>query len=180
MDYSVFNELIKKPLFKHEVLHLAKAALAQHNLLKKAVEISAGNQQQGAIRASWMISHAFDLEPSTVLSYLNDLVKISLETPLESVRRIYLRIIANTSINEAQAAQLIDPCLRWMMSESQPVAVRCNALQVVSNICVTEPLLAREVIVIIQELEEFGSPAFKSKSRQVLKRLKKISNDQID
>jgi len=180
MDYSQFTELIKKPLFKQEILHLAQVALSHPELLEKAVEISAGSNQHGAIRASWMISHAFDLEHSAVLPYLNDLVRIALETPHESVRRIYLRVIANTSIQEVHASQLIDPCLRWMVSESYPVAVRCNAMQVVCNICIMEPTLAHEVMVLIQELEEFGSPAFKAKSRHVRKRLAKISFSQLE
>ena len=124
-----------------------------------------------AWRAGWVLDHFERNNNKTLQPYLNQLIEILLQTPHHGVQRHLTRILSNAPVSELEDGRLVDACFNWLLNPRTPIAVKANAMQILSNLCATYPELGQELKTVIDDGYENGTAAFKSRGRKILERL---------
>lgn len=176
LDIAFLQSLLRKPLSRRHIMSVANMVAHYPEMMSQAIILVQSDDEQEAMRASWMLSHLYDKKPQLLAEWQPQLVDIGLKTPSDSVRRNLLRIIEGLSLDDQQSGFLFDACLRWMISENYSIAVRANAMQLLYRICCREPELVSEVEQHIRAVLPFGSAGFRSRANIVLNNLTKIQN----
>lgn len=170
-------ELLNKHPSKAHMKMICGLLMKNDQLFPLVFEIIRQGDAQSAMRAAWLLSNLYDLEAEALLPYQQQMIQAVLATESDSVRRSLLRVIESGNLSDQdddeQLGRLFDACLRWMVSESHAIAVRCNAMQVLYRICLIEPELAPEVILNIETLIAHGSAGFRSRGKKIIAALKK-------
>ncbi len=124
-----------------------------------------------AWRAGWVLDNFERKNNRALLPYLNQLSEILLQTPHHGVQRHITRILCNAPATELEDGRLVDACFNWLLNPQTPVAVKANAMEIISKLCSTYPELGQELKTVIFEGYETGTAAFKSRGRKILERL---------
>jgi hypothetical protein len=124
-------------------------------------------------RASWVVTNITDKHPEMLKPYLNQVVSKIHIFKHHGTRRNMLRSLASIDIPEKYHGKLFDDCYRWLQSKDELPAVKVHSMQILYNISKREPDLLRELQMIIEELTDHESAAIRSRSKEILKRLRK-------
>lgn len=146
LDDSLFTEIYK-------LIYCANPKLAWH--------------------AAWVIDHVSEADPSKLEAFIPEMIDQLPKLKSSSLKRHFTRMLASQKIPENQMGLLVD-VLYNLLSPSEAIAVRANALQVLYNIALIEPALQAELINVTEIiLEEELTPGMFSKAKRVLRLLKR-------
>jgi len=121
-------------------------------------------------RAAWVLRFCAEYHPTLVLPYLSELIS-NLERPIpDAVKRNTVRLLQNINIPPEFQGQLADICFNYLTG-SEPVAVKAFAMTILANLTKTEPDLANELKIILQNQLPHASPAFSVRARKILREL---------
>lgn len=126
-----------------------------------------------AWHAAWVIDHVSEENPSMLKPYVQALIERLPGLKSSSLKRHFTRMLLSQKIPDHLLGSLVD-VLYNLLSPDEAVAVRANALQLLYNISLLEPDLKPELISVIEAiLEEELTPGMNSKSRNLLKALRR-------
>jgi hypothetical protein len=118
-------------------------------------------------RAGWPLSDISIRHPKLVQKHLKKLLINTQKTGLHNaVLRNTVRLLQFVEIPKQLHGLATDTCFRLFNDQSQPVAVRCFAMTVLSNLCKTYPELAQELTLSIQDQLPFATAGFKSRAKK--------------
>lgn len=121
-------------------------------------------------RASWVVSTCFDKWPFLVQPYISDIIDFIPIAEHSGIKRLLLRILAESDIPEKKMAEILNICFDYLEAD-MPVAIKVHSMQIIYNISSIEPGLKPELIAIIEDQMPRHSPAFKSRGTKLLKKL---------
>lgn len=176
-DKAEFLGLLNRPLSRSHIQMVVRLIGERQELIKLAVETIESGSERETVMASWLLSHLYDSHPGLLFTHQSRMIELALNTGSDSIRRNLLRIIEGIPLPEDQLSALFDRCLAWMISENYAIAVRANAMQVLYRICCIEPGLTDELRAHILALQAFGSAGFKSRAKNVLKKLDALNKN---
>jgi hypothetical protein len=111
-------------------------------------------------RAAWPLSYIAVTQPQLAKPYLKRLVQVLGQTNNHpAVPRNILRLFEEIKVPASLAASLFDHCLRHILSESSPVAVRAYAITVAAGIASEFPDLKGELDPLLLQLSQLDQPA---------------------
>jgi hypothetical protein len=171
--------LLSGPLTRRASEKLAMNAVEQPQSIECLFSVVRTADQVKASRASWVLGHLWDISPTSLALYMDDVVDIIIGTAHESVRRNFLRIVADSEPETSVLMALFEHCIGCMISERHAVAVRCNAMQLLYLTCKKEPDLSREVKTYIESCIGFGSAAFKARGKAIVKQLSLLEQNEL-
>jgi len=126
-----------------------------------------------AWHAAWVIDHVSEAEPSKLEIFVPEMIDHLSQLRSSSLKRHFTRMLLSQKIPENRLGKLVD-ILYNLLSPSEAVAVRANALQLLLNISMIEPELQPELITITESiLEEELTPGMNSKAKSILRILKR-------
>ena len=99
------------------------------------------------------------------------------ETKKDNQRRHSLKILSTIDLRELDEDRLgilIDRCFNWLEDAVNPTAVKMFAMEIIYNYVVIEPVLASELIAVIENQFEDSTPGFKNRGEKLLKKLYKL------
>lgn len=178
-NYIKWLGLLSGPLTRRASEKLAMHALEQPQSVECLFSVVRTADQVKASRASWVLGHLWDISPTSLALFKDDIIDIIMSTANESVRRNFLRVVADSEPETPVLMALLEHCIEWMISERHAVAVRCNAMQILYLSCIKEPELSREVKTYIESCIGFGSAAFKARGKAILKQLSLLEQDEV-
>jgi len=121
-------------------------------------------------RAALVLSVCSESHPALVQPYLKDLI-LNLEKPVsDAVKRNTIRYLQKISIPTELQGRLVDICFNYLTG-TEPVAIKAFAMTVLANLVKTEPDLANELKIIIQDQLPHASPGFSARARKILREL---------
>lgn len=179
-DAKPIDQLFHRGMLKKEASLVAELFIRKPEMLGQLIEFIGNDDRQKAPIASWILGTIWETDASVVKHLQSEMIQCVLGTSFDSVRRNLLRIIQDFTIPEKFLSPLFDRCLQWYVSEEVAVAVRANALQLLYRISCVEPQLAGEVIDQIQWMDGYGSPALKSRSGILMKKLRRLQIKSLD
>ena len=126
-----------------------------------------------AWHAAWVTDHASEADPGKLEAFVPEMIEQLPKLKSSALKRHFTRMLISQKIPENQMGQLVD-VLYNLLSPSEAIAVRANALQLLYNIALIEPALQSELISVMEIiLEEELTPGMMSKARRLLGSLKR-------
>ncbi|MCK7537053.1 MAG: hypothetical protein MZV63_41890 [Marinilabiliales bacterium] len=73
------------------------------------------------------------------------------------------------TLDEDRLGILIDRCFNWLEDGINPTAVKMFAMEIIYNYVIIEPVLASELIAVIENQYDDSTPGFKNQADKLLK-----------
>lgn len=147
---------------KAQVDRIVKIAQNDSDIKEWLWNFYSGDEPILAQRSSWVIQHIYKNHPREILDYI-DRILVVLAKPLHDAQiRSVLSVLQFIEIPQMHAGRFYDFGIQVLSDPSQPSAIRVFGMQIASNIALSYPELASEVISTYALLE---SPSAGLRSR---------------
>jgi hypothetical protein len=124
-------------------------------------------------RAAWSVSHCVRNHPSLIGQHYGPVLKILAKPGIhDAVKRHVMRFLQYVEVPLKYQGLVIEHCFR-LMDPKEPVAVRVFAMTVLANLAKQHPDLKKELRLIIEDQRPFGTAAYLSRSKKILRQLEK-------
>jgi len=119
-------------------------------------------------RAALVLRICSENYPALVRPYLGDLI-YNLDRPVpDAVKRNTIRHLQYISIPPALQGKVAHICFNYLTGQ-EPVAVKAFSMTVLANLAKTEPDLANELKIILQDQLPHASAGFSARARKILR-----------
>ena len=123
-------------------------------------------------RAAWPMSYCVEAHSHLINPHFNVVLSMLTKTGVhDAVKRNVLRLLQFVEIPKRYQGKVVQHCFNFLNDPKEPIAVRVFAMSVLANIAKHEPDLKKELRIIIEDQLPYGSPAYVSRARKVLKSL---------
>jgi hypothetical protein len=125
-----------------------------------------------AQRAAWVVGICSDRHPEIIRPYLAKMVDRMQEPGVhDAVKRNVVRILQTADIPRDLLGTVASVCFEYLSDPYAPIAVRACSMTVLARIAQQEPDITRELRLVIEQHLPYGTGAFQSRARQVLRQL---------
>ncbi|MGB1247852.1 MAG: hypothetical protein ACPG4Z_03140 [Chitinophagales bacterium] len=125
-------------------------------------------------RSANVVAYCFDKHAFLLTPYLSKMVDYLENPPHVSVTRNTVRILQNVDLPQELIGKAANLCFDFLAKHETPIAIKAFSMTILANICVQEPDLKNELILLIEEQMPYGSAGFKSRGRKTLEKLRKL------
>jgi hypothetical protein len=168
------REEIMKTYSANNAKSIAHYAITSNKHFAELMDCYASDDSKLAQRAAWSVGHAAELNPKIILPYIGLLVaRMQQKDVHPAVVRNAVRILEQIDIPEAYHGEIMNACFRFIESPSTPAAIKAFSLTTVYRLSMIYPDIQAELKLLIEELWDQETPAFKSRGRKILKLLEK-------
>jgi hypothetical protein len=123
-------------------------------------------------RAAWPISYCIEKHPTLIKPYLREMIAKLVEPGLHNaVKRNILRLLQFVELPERLQGIAVANAYRLLEDRTEPIAVHVFAMGIIAHVAKKKPDLRHELKILIEDRFPYGSPAFKSRAKKVLKLL---------
>jgi hypothetical protein len=138
------------------------------------VKIFLGDNYRLTQWAGWPLSDIVKKHPELIRPHLRKMLK-GVDRPKmhQAVKRNVMRLLQFIDIPDNLAGLAFDKAFKLFSDTGEPIAVRVFAMQVMADVAMKEPGLKNEVILAIEGDLPYGSAAYISRARRLLKKLKR-------
>ena len=129
------------------------------------------------MRASRALQLYCEQDIELLIPDIERIMQISLNSEVEGVRRNFLKIF-NEFIDFSlirDSGYLLDKCFAFVMNVQEKPGIRVHSLQLLCKFALNEAVIARELLDVLDLLEEEHTPSMLSVRRKVKTRLQKLS-----
>jgi len=133
------------------------------------------NEYRVSQRAAMAVGHAADLHPKLIKKHLRSLLE-NLSTPdvHDAVKRNTIRLFDKyIDLPEELMGIAAELCFGYLDDPQEAVAIRVFSMSVLYKICLQEPELGNELIMVLEDHLPHGSAGFKSRGNKILAKLRK-------
>ncbi len=123
-------------------------------------------------RAAWPLSYCVIQHPLLIKKHFGPLLR-NLRKPgiHDAVKRNTLRLLQAVDIPKRYQGPVMDSCFTYIATPAEPVAIKAFSLTVLGNLAAQYPDIIPEIKLLIEENYARETAAFKSRARQVLKKI---------
>jgi len=172
-----FREQLLAELSKRNTDYIASVVANDKKLFKQLIDLIFTNEGTISGRAAWVVETVWLKYPYMIDPYLNEIIDFLPDSKFDNQKRHLLKILSTRDIREFDEEHLgilIDRCFTWLEDPVYPTAVKMFSMQVAYNYVEIEPVLASELVAIIENQFEDGTPGFKNRGEKILKKLYKL------
>ncbi|MCW3106616.1 MAG: hypothetical protein JWQ09_1122 [Segetibacter sp.] len=131
------------------------------------------NEYRVAQRAAWAVSYVASKKSSFIQNYIKDLVdQLSRKDVHNAVIRNSVRILQQIDIPAEYHGEVMNACFTFIENHDTPIAIKAFSLTTLNNLSKIYPEITQELKLIIEERWDIETPAFKSRAKQILSRMK--------
>lgn len=157
-----------------EFSQVAKEACQSPDAIAELFELNKHENPKVAWRSAYVIDMIHDLKPQMVTPYLEYMAAKVPEVQNHSIKRHYLRILAQHDLSELADGKLVDSCFEWLLIRDIPIAVKAHCMTILFNLTQTYPELAPELKTVLEQLIPYGSAGEKNRANKILGQMKKL------
>ncbi|ERJ59771.1 hypothetical protein [Sphingobacterium paucimobilis] len=181
MDNQRF-QTISEALYQYGASDLNKDIL-KHISIDELICVSTSTEnQRAAFRAAWALEHILLSSVDLLHRYQKQIATLYITTTnwsvLRSISKLLLELHKASKKgldlpDEDNEEKLLEKTFQLLADTNCPIAVRCNAYDILLAFVVKHPWLAHELRIQIQfDLEKKNTPALSSRGLRILKKLK--------
>ncbi|ASB50760.1 hypothetical protein [Alkalitalea saponilacus] len=174
-----WNHIIKELKSGEESRLLAKQLFEQQEGIPIVIKCITNRDKKVAWRAAWILDNFSRENHKMLIPFVNRFCEILISTPHQGVRRHLTNILCAFPAETIEDGRVVDACLKWITEEKSDIAVKANAMQLVANICRVYPELASEIINVIEQGMENGSPGIKNRGEKIIASLEPLITSTI-
>ncbi|MFC5282666.1 hypothetical protein [Pedobacter alpinus] len=180
MDVETLANKFSKKINLEDVKKLTALTLNREISINDLFSLCLYQHQQIAFRASWVLENVADstvnVFEEVVPQFLNAYPQIKNLSVKRHFTKIMMMLYKTNRLNEQNFnADLLEKSLTatfdWLLDPKTPLAVQCNALDLVFDFSKKENWVLEELKVILEKKLVTNSPALKSRSKRLLKRI---------
>lgn len=150
----------------------ASAVAADERLFNQLFQFVFSDDRRLAWRSCWIIDSASENSPALLADKLPRILEGMMSVTDGSLKRHFTRILCRYQIPEEYLGAIVNRSFE-LLTPSEPVAVRVNAMQLLYNITHQVPGLKGELISVIESLmDEGGSAGFINRAGKLLWQLR--------
>ena len=124
-------------------------------------------------RAAWAVCHAVEQCPQMIEPYLEALVtQLHRKNLHNAIIRNSVRILQDIEIPEKLHGEVLNICFGFIAEPTTPIAVKAFSLSILDNLGKKYPEILPELKLIIEDRWDNETPAFHSRARKILKKMK--------
>ena len=125
-------------------------------------------------RAAWPLGYCVIKHPALIKKHLNKMVK-NLKNPHLSIaiKRNTVRFLQHITLPKSLHGDLMESCFKFLIDPKETIAVRVFSMSVLANLAKEYPEIKSELRSILDDVRENKTPAFRSRSRKVMKELER-------
>jgi hypothetical protein len=124
-------------------------------------------------RAAWPLNICAEAHPPLIAPHLKKILALVKKPGVhDAVKRNTMRLLQFVDIPRALQGAVADLCFRYLQDKAEAVAVRVFAMTVLGKIAKTNPELKHELILLIEDGLPYGTAAFHSRAKKVMKELR--------
>lgn len=134
------------------------------------MQIFLGNVYCLTQRSALVVRYVGEQQPELMAYYYRSLVD-ALQHKLvhHAVKRSVLNVFEVIDIPDDCLEDLTDYCFHYLADPQEGIAIRCISMTILEKVCRHIPELKNELQLLIEEHLEFGTAAFKSRAKRVLR-----------
>ena len=165
---NIHDEILKEHS-RTQALKIAAYACASKKNFKELMKCFLSNEYRLAQRAAWSVSWAAKQKPQMVAPYIKDLVRqLERKDVHNAVIRNSVRILQQVEIPESLHGELMNACFGFIEKPSTPIAIKVFSLTTLFNLSKYYPEIKGELKLLIEELWENETAAFKARGKKIL------------
>lgn len=152
---------------------VAKNVGEDNALYKQILDLVLYEPMPMSSRAGRVLNICTENKPSLFVSYID--IVINHIKKNKDVHRCILKIFAEIpySLNEKQEGIMVDFCFNILGDESQSIANKIYAMEILEKFAMKEPGLIPELVGLLEENLQYGSTGVKNRAGRTLRRLKR-------
>ncbi len=150
---------------------IAKKIGTDKKEFKKIVEIIYKEKAPLPHRASWLLAVINEWHPEMLQPYLSKFIDTIEHFPVDGIKRNMACVLARQEIPEKLQGKAVDVCFRLLLSPTETVVVKTEAMQIIANIAHHYPDLKQELKLAIEDQLPKTTAAFHARARHILKKL---------
>jgi len=130
------------------------------------------------MRAGRAIALICEKYPDLFTPYLNETIGRIKDEKTDGVKRGFLKAFTESVpiqqlLELPLAGLLVNCCFDWLISPSEPIAVKVYSMELLEKVCKFEPELTNELIAVLENISEEQGIAVKNSGKKILKRIRK-------
>jgi len=171
-----FRDQLLAELSKQNTDYIASVIGKSEDLFREIMGVALSAETNVSGRAFWVVETVWLKYPYLIHPYINDLIDFLPKTKKDNQRRHSLKILSTIDLkilDEDRLGILIDRCFNWLEDAINPTAVKMFAMEIIYNYVLIEPVLATELIAVIENQYDDSTPGFKNRADKLLKILYK-------
>jgi hypothetical protein len=172
-----FRDQLLAELSKRNTDYIASVVDRDEKLFKEVFELILTNEEYVSGRAAWVIETLWLKYPEMIDPYINDMIDFLPISKYDNQKRHFTKILSTRNLrdlDEERLGILIDRCFTWLEDPIYPTAVKMFSMQIIYNYVQIEPVLATELIAIIENQFNDSTPGFKNRGEKLLRKLYKL------
>lgn len=139
---------------------------------KKIIEIIYNEKPPLPQRASWLLAIINSKHPQLLVPYLPLFINTINQFNVNGIKRNMMVVLSKHILPEELQGKLVDVCFNLILSKTESVVVKTEAMQCISNVAKVYPTIANELKVVIADQLPKTTFAFHSRAKHILKELK--------
>jgi hypothetical protein len=168
-------DLLKVILQEHsrsQALKIAKFVGPDAKRFEMLVDIFLKGPYRVTQRAAWPLSKCVEKHPLLIMPHLKKILdRVQRPGIHDAVKRNIIRLLQFIDIPKRYHGRTADICFTFLRNAREPVAIRVFAMTVLADISMYYPEIMPELRIILEDELPYGSPAFISRARKVLREL---------
>ena len=172
-----FREQLLAEPSKKNTEYIASVVDNDLALFNEMMKLVYSNEPYVSGRAAWVVETVWLKYPLIIESYLEEMIQFLPYAKYNNQRRHFTKILSTINLkqlDEVHLGILIDCCFTWLETPRYPTAVKIFSMQILLNFVSLEPVIASELIAIIENQMEDATPGFQNRGRKTLLKLNKL------
>lgn len=170
-----FIELFDGPNSRSVPLFVVERIVADPSRIQELMDCFFDDRKMICQRAAWPLGMIADDHPHLLMPYLEQLLATIEGKASDTVVRNVLRAFQFMDFPEDQEGRVFDICFEFLLDVNKAIAIRVFGMTVSANIAMKYPILAEELIPVIEEHIPHGSAGFRSRGSKLLHKLRGLS-----
>jgi hypothetical protein len=169
----IHEELLKEKNYtKEQALKISEYACSSPKRFKELMQCFLLDEYRLAQRAAWSISWAAQKRPELIQPFIKDLIaQLPRKDVHNAIIRNSVRLLQKIEIPKKYHADLMNNCFAFTELNTTPVAIKAFSLTTLFNLSKIYPEIKNELKLIIEERWNHETAAFKSRGKNILKKL---------
>lgn len=162
--------------FKSRITRIGFNMDEMHSLIEdktvsfdEVIDLALSHEQPYARYSAWIVTHYIKRDKKLIEPYLGNACDALPNTTHDGQLREILRWFSNLDYQGEKEGELIDFCFNLLTNNSKPVAAKYHAMNILEKVVKREPELAREFILILEEIFPYLSRGGQNKAKKLMK-----------
>lgn len=172
LDLQSFKEFIVHQNSKEHISRVAAYIGNDGDRFSNLIRILLENAPKYAQKAAWVLEHCVLKNPTLVDPYITPLLELTQKPCHPGVRRGIMHSLETRPMDEEQSGIALGYAFGFLHAADEKVAIKVYAMGMIANQAKLYPELLQELKLHVDAQFPHQSAAFKSKARNIYKKLK--------